>query len=253
MNKLKRNKNNPFLQGRDKPDKQKNGFFKRAARSGRNLLVASALTLGLAGPVGAGVVAGTATMTVPRNAKADPVTIRGIRAEEVRLDLPLDMLDSQTQPIRNRRVVGSTYNPQSGRYGNSIQFNGVLFSVILEPGRNGIGVRYQSESGETLYDAEHLTQFAAQVEQLTGRQLDGVDLGLRFVLTSGTFDYRGTPTRYTTAYLVPVDVESEQFISCASDNGPCLAFEVSQFADRVAGGTVWLSDPPTRGIAQARP
>jgi hypothetical protein len=226
--------------------------LKRLGNSGRKLIAGISLGLGLAGPAGAGVATGLATMTAPREAKAD-LTIGGVTAREVELEVPLDILDSQSEPRRSGRVVGPIYNEERGRYTNSIRSNGHLFLVTLDSSQKSMTVARREGNRDVSVAGADLTGFADQVRELTGRELDGVDLGLRFVVTRGSFMYQGRSTRYTTIYLVPVDVQSEQFLSCASDNGPCLAFEVSQFADRVTGLPVWLRDPPPRGVAQGRP
>jgi hypothetical protein len=231
--------------GKEKPNSGKERpLLKRLGNSGRKLIAGTALGLGLAGPAGAGVATGLATMTAPRKAKADPVTIRGITAEEVQLDVRLNILDRATDVFRGIDASFEVYNDETGRYGNSLVVPGVVtFLVTLEPGQKSLDLAFTGESGDTSYINVDLTEFANDVRRLTGRELDGQDLGVRMVIHRSTTQYEGEEIPLTTLILIPVDAQSNQYVSI-DDNDPCLAHMEFFFANSSQGGTAWVENPP---------
>lgn len=189
-----------------------------------------------------------APMVFPKAARAqDATTTATARQKQIQnlnvtqLDKPLSQLETETSRIAvYQRVMtdGKKFTCQS----TSVQTNDVNFIVDLTTMKLGVVFYPQLDDSTRGAGAGtrgvDLHDFAKMVENQTGKKLEGV----KIVLETGTFMYKGKETQYTNAYILPIDAQGK--ITTALGAGKYFIYGASYYADNhVAGEPAILMEP----------
>ena len=199
-------------------------------------------------------------MVMPAMAKANTTTtVEGRQLTVIALSDSLANLDQSSRQYRGTEQIP---NGRSIRvYTNEARNPGeVRFLVTLDHdnalGRNnlkGIVLQYPRErdrnpdregAGTAGYS---LTDFANYIQQISGVEMRRV----RFYIETGTFEYNGRETVYTTAYVLPLDANGNIINRRNAPTGQFIAYISNYYADYTDGGIAVLQEPvPPGRVAQ---
>ena len=208
--------------------------------------------------IGMGLIAGLQLGFRPGVAMAQDEyrEVGGRQLRVIRLDRTLAEMDRDTAQYRDpahEHMPGSTNNYV---YSNDIVVpNEVSFIVSIDRNNDArrLVVRFPANRETNPNPPSpgvrvmNLNDFASYVRSLTGREMERV----KFILESGTFQYNGNETRYTSMYMFPLDANGN--ILTRRGNGEFVVVDCSYYADQVNSGISLIAEPNRRDTIARNP
>jgi hypothetical protein len=172
----------------------------------------------------------------------ESVVIGGKRLKIVRLDTSLAELDRQTTQYRYPEKIPAGYE---GIYVNAAGVpHDVSFVVNITRIRGTVPIAYLMMAYAPTPSAEHpeteminMFDFYRYIRTVSNQEMSRVNI----VLERGLFDNNGVTTRYTNAYIFPLNASGGAITR--QGNGEYIVFSATHHADKVGGSTLLLIEP----------